>query len=211
MVTSGGTSGVVESGVDVAIGVVSVDSEEGREGDGLGSPQSLSNSDWFTNRSDFGDAVNFDVDVNDGGLSSGPGALDSGSSISIGVLGNNATKVLDVQSWIHFRIGGLSSENGGGRVEGESSNGGIHSLHPNVVGGRWEQSGSDGDGERSLWGQDASDGGGSRELVVDTENIVVGGSIGVKSDADILDVIGAHIGWGRGSRGSGNGLGRGQG
>jgi len=59
-----------------------------------------------------------------------------------------------------------------------------------------------------LASQSDVDNGRSSKLVVDTEHIVVVGDGAGESNADILDMVGAHVGGGRRSRRSGDSLGR---
>jgi len=120
--SGGGTSGIVISSVDIAIGVVTVDGKEHRGSDGLGSPKSLSDGEGLTNREGLRDAMNFDVDMDHGVGSGGPRALDGVSSRD-GVLYCGAGKVGDIQSGIHLWVGGLGHEDGRGGVERPGSNG----------------------------------------------------------------------------------------
>jgi len=67
VVTSGGTSLVVKSGIDIATGVVTVDGKEDRESLGVGSPKLLADKEGFAEgRSRGGNTMAFQVDVNDG-------------------------------------------------------------------------------------------------------------------------------------------------
>jgi len=115
MVTSGGTSLVVKSGIDVAISVVTIDGEQDRGGLSFGSPQLLADEEGFTERGiDSSNTVAFKVDVDNGILSSSPGA---GNSHTAGgrVDRLSTSKALDISGVIVFRIGsgGGVSERGG--------------------------------------------------------------------------------------------------
>jgi len=78
MVTSGGTSLVVKSGVDIAIGVITVDSELNRGGLGVVSPKLLADEEGFAEGGNgSGNTVTFQVDVNNGILCGSPGAGNS--------------------------------------------------------------------------------------------------------------------------------------
>jgi len=82
VVTGGGTSGIVESGIDVAISVVSVDGKKDSASGGFGIPQSLSDGEWLTKWNRLRHAMYFNVDMFNGisDCGCGPGALNSVSS-----------------------------------------------------------------------------------------------------------------------------------
>jgi len=112
----GGAFSVVISGINVAIGVITVDGEDNRGGDGLGSPESLSDGQWLANGDHFGDAMDFNVNVDNLLLGSGPGAFDSVSS-GDGMGDLSAGEVLDIEGWIHSGVSGERGEDRDARVK----------------------------------------------------------------------------------------------
>jgi len=102
----------------------------------------------------------------------------------------------------------LGGENGGGRVKRPGSTGGIHSLHPHIIAGERTQLRSNSNGGFSRLTVGHVNDSGSDQLVVNAEYIVVVGDGAGKSDADIYDMVGADVGWGRRSRRSRERLGR---
>jgi len=140
VVTGGGASLVVKSGVDVAISLVTVDGKQNREGSGFSSPQFLADEEGFTEgRGGSGNAVAFQVDVENGILGSSPCAGNS-HTFGFGVDRLSAGKALDISGAIFFGIssGGGVAENG--RVSRPNSNSGIDTLNPEIVGGGREKS-----------------------------------------------------------------------
>jgi len=134
VVTSGGTSLVVKSGIDIAIGVVTVDCKEDRSCLGVDSPKLLADKEGFAEwDSCGGNAMAFQVDVNDGVRRGGPGAINRISS-GHGICHCEASKALNIESRIVFGIGGRGGDGNCGRVSRPHSNSGIHSLHEDGVG-----------------------------------------------------------------------------
>jgi len=144
--SSGGAFRVVISGVDIAIGAITVDGEDNRGGDGFGAPESLADHKGFTKRDSFGDAMDLNVDVDNLLLGGGPGAFDSGSSGGW-VDDLTAGEILDIEGGIHLGVGGEGGENGDRRVERPGSNSRISSLNPHFIIRGGLESGSNSDGE----------------------------------------------------------------
>jgi len=146
VVTGGGASLVVKSGVDVAISLVTVDGKQNREGSGFSSPQFLADEEGFTEGgSGGGNTVAFQVDVDNGVLCSSPCAGNS-HTFGGGVDRLSAGKALDISRAIFFGIGSGGGVAENGRVSRPNSNSGINSLHPEIVGGGRKKSSNVGAG-----------------------------------------------------------------
>jgi len=104
VVTGGGASLVVKSGIDVAISVVTIDGEHDRGGLGFNSPQFLADEEGFTEGGSWSsNTVAFQVDMYNSVQCSSPCA--GNRHTAGGVVDRlSACKVLDISAAIIFRI-----------------------------------------------------------------------------------------------------------
>jgi len=207
VVTSGGSSLIVKSGIEVAGGVVTVDGEKDRGLSSLGSPELLADKEGLAGG---GNAVSLEVDVDDGVGGGGPRASD-GNASGGGVDSLGAGESLDVAGGVSLGILGGGGVGQGGRVGGIHSVGKVSSGNSDAVDGVWQEV----DDFQALVVGSVDGGGGSGG---DIDAVVVEGSDGIGPfQANGDDVLAAGVdevdggeGLREGSRcgsGSGDGVG----
>jgi len=102
VLSDGGSTSIIKSGIKVAGGGVSVNGEDDRSGGGTCSKEFLLDEQWL---SGVGDAMGLEVHSLNGERRGGPRAGDV-NSIGFGIRSLNAGKVGDVQSGIFLGIRG---------------------------------------------------------------------------------------------------------
>jgi len=188
VVTGGGSSLIVKSGIEVAGGVVTVDGELDGGAGGLGAPELLADEERLTGG---GDAVGLEVDVDDSVSSSGPRASD-GNASGEGIDSLDAGEALDVTGGISLGIGGGGGKGDDGRVGGPNADSGVDSGNPGVVGGgRLEGGDVDSRNGRGVDGGGRSSDGRLHINAVEVEDIVCGVAP-KKAGGD--DLVGAGVG-----------------
>jgi len=186
VVTGGGSTSIVKSGIEVAGGVVTVDGENDGEGIGLASPKLLADEEGLTGG---GDAVGLEVDV-DNIVSGGVPAASDGNASGVGVGSLDTGEVGNVPGGVGLGILGGGGVGDDGRVGGPNSVSEVNSGNPDGVGG----GGEEGDDFGLAVGGGVDVGGGSGDGRLDVDAVVVEGEVGrifpIKANGD--DVLAAN-------------------